>query len=324
MAGPALRSRAWRSTGDTDALRELLSRRLAVDWPAVRMHPGDLDWWSVQAWGDDRPPVEDRVRIWSIGDGRRPAAFAWFSPPGDVDLVVDPGIVDGPGPRSDDLHRELVDWALERHARLAPGHDAPLRLWALEGGTEAGWFEVHGLRRDTGTDGYVHLTGPLEALATEPPTIPAGLEVRPIEDADVPARVRCGRAAFVTSTMTPARYRRTFLAGSYRRELDRVVVDGAGAVLAFALGWYDPPTRIVELEPVGVDPGHQRRGLGTLVCRSVLGAARGLGARRAMIAAERSNAAAVGLYRSLGLAVTSTIVPFALPVTPMPPDAGMG
>ena len=72
-------------------------------------------------------------------------------------------------------------------------------------------------------------------------------------------------------------------------------------VAAFALGWLDPLTLGVELEPVGVHPAHQRRGLGRAVCRATLRAARGLGAGDVLIAAEAANAAATGLYAALGL-----------------------
>jgi ribosomal protein S18 acetylase RimI-like enzyme len=323
MAGPSLDARAWRSIEDTVALRALVSRRLAADWPSVRMHPGDVEWWSVQAWGDDRPPVSERVRMWSEEGTGRLAAFAWFTPPSDLDLVLDAGLMAGPLAGLDAIHQEAVAWAHGRRVALAPGQGAPMRLWAVEGGAQAGLLEARGLHAGVDGEAFVHLTGPLEAVVTAPLEVPRGLDVRPIADADVPARVVCGRAAFVTSTMTLERYRRTFLAGSYRPELDRVVVDGAGSVLAFALGWYDPSTRVVELEPVGVRPDHHRRGLGSLVCRSVLRTAGELGATRAMVAAERRNEAAVGLYRSLGLAVTSTILPYALPVAAVHPDPGL-
>ena len=77
---------------------------------------------------------------------------------------------------------------------------------------------------------------------------------------------------------------------------------------AFALGWLDAASGVVELEPVGVDPDWHRRGLGGEICRAVLRAARDLGARRAMITAERANDAALALYGSLGLTTTTEIM----------------
>ncbi len=69
----------------------------------------------------------------------------------------------------------------------------------------------------------------------------------------------------------------------------------------------------MELEPVGVVPNHQRRGLGAAVCRAALRAATGMGATRAVIAAEAANPAANGLYASLGLRVEARVVPWLRP-----------
>ena len=48
----------------------------------------------------------------------------------------------------------------------------------------------------------------------------------------------------------------------YRHDLDQVVEAPDGALVAFALGWLDEVNRVGELEPVGTDPRHARRGLG--------------------------------------------------------------
>jgi len=126
----------------------------------------------------------------------------------------------------------------------------------------------------------------------------------------VASRVICSRAAFPNSTMTPERYRTAFAANLYRGELDQLVVDADGRVAAFALGWLDPTSGVVELEPVGVDPEFHRRGLGRQVSQATLRRARELGATRAVIGAESDNPASVGLYQSLGLKISIEIVAF--------------
>ena len=143
------------------------------------------------------------------------------------------------------------------------------------------------------------------------PALPDLLRVRRLEtDADIEARVECGRAAFPKSTMTADRYRRVHDAWLYRSDLDLQIVTQEGQAVAFALGWFDAASWTVELEPVGVHPAWQGRGLGGEICRAVLRAARELGATRAMIAAHRSNEASLALYASLGLQITSEIVVF--------------
>ena len=300
-------------------MQALVRARMAIDWPAVRFHPGDLDWWLVQAFGRE-PAIEERVRLWFDADAAAddepgaPRAYGWFSRPGDLDFVIaseDPIEVDA-------LTAELVGWADERRTTLASDPPAELSVWVATTERAAASLSALGFVAD-GKPGYVVLTGELApARARQGPALPDGFSIRSIAaDADVEARVVCGRAAFAGSTMTVERYRQTFDANLYRRELDLIVVDNAGRVVAFALGWLDPPSAVVELEPVGVDPDFHRRGLGRQICRAVLDRARELGATRALIASERGNAAAVGLYQSLGLVISTEIVPYA-----RPPSAG--
>ena len=86
--------------------------------------------------------------------------------------------------------------------------------------------------------------------------------------------------------MTVEKYRFCRTTPLYRPALDVVARAPDGSIAAFALGWLDPLTLGVELEPVGVVPEHQRRGLGAAVCRAALRAATGMGATRAVIAAR--------------------------------------
>ena len=308
-------------------MQALASARLERDWPAARFHPGDLDWWVVQDFGRV-PGIEDRVRLWFAdgpGDGSQMTdttdgtdatdgalvAFGWFSPPGELDFLTapdDPAAVDG-------LVAQLVAWADERRETLATAEVGPLRVWAASGEPAAPSLRRLGLEPDL-EHGFVHFTGDLAlADAWGPEALPAGLTIRPLAtDADIESRVACGRAAFTGSTMFVERYRTTFDAWLYRRDLDLLVVDRDGTVVAFTLGWLDLDSGVVELEPVGVHPDWHRRGLGREICRAALRRARDLGARRAVIGAERSNPAAMGLYASLGLTIGSEIVAFGRPL----------
>jgi ribosomal protein S18 acetylase RimI-like enzyme len=82
-----------------------------------------------------------------------------------------------------------------------------------------------------------------------------------------------------------------------------------------ALGWLDPATLGLELEPVGVAPEFQRRGLGRAACLAAIRAARSLGASHGMICAHGDNPAAIGLYQSLGYEISTWTRPYrrALP-----------
>jgi ribosomal protein S18 acetylase RimI-like enzyme len=322
-----LRSRPWASRDDTRLMQDLVRDRLERDWPAVRFHPGDIDWWVVSTYGRV-PGVAGRVRLWfedgqgdrygpgGPGDpnavGARLLAFGWFGPPLDLDFVIgsdEPAVVAR-------IVSEIVAWGDERRRSLAGGPIGPLRAWASAAdAAAAAALAGLGFERED-RPGFVHFTGDL-AIGDDwrAAALPRGLTIRPLTfEADVAARVECGHAAFPGSTQTIERYRTVRDTWLYRPDLDYVVVTDDGRVAAFALAWLDPETRSVELEPVGVNPEWQRRGLGGEICRASLRAARSLGARRALIASDRSNPAAMALYDSLGLTITAAIVPHARPV----------
>jgi GNAT superfamily N-acetyltransferase len=62
--------------------------------------------------------------------------------------------------------------------------------------------------------------------------------------------------------MTRDEYRAIQRCPLYRRDLDLVAVAPDGSLAGFATTWFDDTTRTGFFEPVGVHPGHRRRGLG--------------------------------------------------------------
>lgn len=305
MASDRLHDRAWQSPADTAALRQLVRARLDVDWPSVRMHPGDIDWWVVQASGRD-PGLQHRVRLW-FDQRDALVAFAWLSPPADLDMAL--------APRSDlpvmSLVGDIVGWGERQQGTVGMGTHEALRAWVPTADAGVlGALDALGMVPEP-RPGLVQFTGDLAVADAWPsPALPPGLRILELTDGPaLEARVACGRAAFSRSTMTRERYRTVFDAPLYDRRLDLQIATPDGSTVAFALGWLDRPTGVVELEPVGVHPDWHRRGLGGEICRAVLRVARDLGARRAMITAERANDAALALYASLGLTTTSEIMP---------------
>ena len=313
VVGP-FQSRAWESRDDTRLMQALVRDRLTRDWPSANFHPGDLDWWAVLAF-DRLPPLTERVRLWTNREGRL-VGYAWLRPPAEVDFLVGAGLNTG---TAQNLIIEMLAWA-DSHRDVNGGPDTkPLRAWvAAEDRTAMGAVVAAGMTPER-LPGMVVFTGDLSVGDGWPaPVLPASMGVVRLEsDADIAARVECGRAAFPNSTMTVDRYRLVDHAWLYRSDLDLQIVTQEGLAVAFALGWLDPATRTVELEPVGVHPDWHRRGLGGEICRAVLRAARELGATRAMIAAERANDASLALYSSLGLQITSEIVAFTTARAPL-------
>ncbi|MEO7664406.1 MAG: GNAT family N-acetyltransferase [Candidatus Limnocylindrales bacterium] len=312
--GSRFTSRRWRTPADTGRMQALASARLMRDWPQPRIHPGDLAWWEVLAHGRE-PGMTDRVRLWFEDVAEHElAGFGWFAPPAELDFLLASDALATVTP----LVEELIAWATARRedvVSVTPDPGDGLRVWVSLGETAAiGAIQGHGHALEPG-HGFVHFTGDLSiADVWQPIVLPEGFEVRPIDRArDLEGRVACGRAAFPGSTMTAERYSQTLSAPLYRRDLDLVVANDAGLVIAFALGWLDAAAGIVELEPVGVHPDWHRRGLGRAICQATLGAARGQGATKALIGADADNDAANALYTALGLRITANVVAFVGP-----------
>ncbi len=122
--GAAYESRAWQTPADSRLMQALVSRCWTADWPAMHLHAGDVDWWTVHALGRS-PGLEERIRLWYAGepDATELVGFGWYGPPGDADLVVDPGH------RSIALLGPMVAWVDERASRY--GATAPGRLGGL-------------------------------------------------------------------------------------------------------------------------------------------------------------------------------------------------
>jgi ribosomal protein S18 acetylase RimI-like enzyme len=186
---------------------------------------------------------------------------------------------------------------------------AGFRIWTAESdvGQIAALAEL-GFRQGP-EPGFNHFVGHLDGLDLAGPGLPPGYALTTVTtDADIAARVAAGRAAFKGSTMSVEKYRFCRTTPLYRPNLDALVTAPDGSVAAFALAWLDPLSSAVELEPVGTHPDHQRRGLGSAVCRAALRTARAMGGGQVLISADGANPAANGLYASLGLGLAARII----------------
>jgi RimJ/RimL family protein N-acetyltransferase len=94
-----------------------------------------------------------------------------------------------------------------------------------------------------------------------------------------------------------ARLRQTSL---YRSDLDLVVHDSRDSVAAYGLFWYDPVTATGLVEPMRTEDAHQQRGLARHILTTGTDLLADAGAERIKICYEPDNAAAKGLYLSVG------------------------
>jgi ribosomal protein S18 acetylase RimI-like enzyme len=164
--------------------------------------------------------------------------------------------------------------------------------------------------------------------ATLPPVhVPDGYRVRAVRPDEAALRAAAHRAAWrparigrmlvppqdlgdAPSGMTTDRYQAVMNTWPYRPDLDRVVEAPDGTLAAFALGWLDDVNQVGELEPVGTDPGHSRRGLGAAGSLACLHAPRAAGATRAVVYPRGDGAYPVPghLYHRIGFRPTARTV----------------
>ncbi len=304
----------WQTPLDSRLMQALVSECWRADFPRQHLHAGDVDWWSVHAHGRT-PGLDERIRLWFAGepDATELIGFAWYGPPNEADLIV------APAARGPVVIGSMIDWVASQVPRFgsvpttrlggldvdvveaAPANDAgpagngpatPVlspRVWTVAEDEASVRAQVElGLVRGP-EPGFVHLTGRLDrALDLAAPDLPHGYDLGTIEtDADVAARVDAGHAAFPGSTMTVEKYRFCRTTPLYRPALDTIVRGAGRQRCRVRAGLARSADRRLELEPVGVHPDHQRRGLGRAVCRAALRAGASLGRQEVVIAAER-------------------------------------
>jgi ribosomal protein S18 acetylase RimI-like enzyme len=303
-----LRSRPYASLDDLREMQSLVSRAWRSDpRPILPCTIGDLAWGICLAGPD--VDLSERVRIWSDGD--ETIAWAWITPPSSLDMFVWPEL-----PAADDarIRDEMVDWVVEAYA---PAHQAAaaasqaepsaarpwrpgegLESWAIDGSRAAAYLISGGFGPTTTELTQFHQ--PLDG-SSPAPELPAGYSLRSMTGpADIPARVEVHRAAFAPSQMTVAKYELLVGLDDYAWDRDLVVVAPDGSFAAFTMCWIDSAAQVGEFEPVGTHPDHQRLGLGKAVNLAGLARLRDVGAREAVVASYRANAASEALYRSVG------------------------
>lgn len=242
------------------------------------LHPGDLVWRSKHL---DESALAEQVDLVEVDGEIR--GWCWTHDSGAADLFhVDDD------PATMQVLWAAVDRAAGRHRYALVD---PIDLVVVDGLTDRGWTceEVGPILRH-GDPAGVTL-----------PAVPAGLRVTAMDDPSVDraSRVSTHASVFTKRPLQPAWYDRARRTWPYRPDTDVVVVDEAGAVVAFAIGWV-APNGIGAVEPLGVAERMRGRGLGTLVMAAVTRALGRAGAREVWVAT--SGDVATRTYLSAGYA----------------------
>ena len=132
-----------------------------------------------------------------------------------------------------------------------------------------------------------------------PPHLPDGYHIRPLQGKEeAQAYVNLHRAAFDSEKMTWDWRVRTLEHPAYHPNLDLVVVNNQNMPVGFCICWLWQD--LGQVEPLGVHPEYQGRGLGRALERAAHQALRQHGARRLLVDHVSLNEQAIALSRQTG------------------------
>lgn len=133
--------------------------------------------------------------------------------------------------------------------------------------------------------------------------VPEGYQIRPLRGVEeVEAYVQLHRAAFDSTNMTTAWRRRTLESRSYQPEFDLVAIIPEGELVGFCIGWMGQSTG--QIEPLGVHPEYQGKGLGRALELAVFHAFQEAGVQQAYVDHVSTNREAISLSLKMGFSLT--------------------
>ena len=235
------------------------------------------------------------ARLWFAGD-TCVAFAAWHQPWAALDFFV------RPSPWQAEVERAIFAWAPNRFRVLDQERGRPLPYWVEVREDDAerlSLLERHGYTREDDYD-YVMLARTLSDDLPVP-TLPTDYHIRPLAgEAEVEAYATLHRRAFGSQTVTAEWRARSLLMPGYRADLDLVAVGPEGRLIGFCVGWLDDADRVGQIEPLGVDPEFQGRGISGMLLREMLQRFRSCGATRALVETETTRTPARGAYEAAG------------------------
>lgn len=257
------------------------------------LHPGGLQWllrrlvnpdFEASLWSEDSAPV-----AYSVIDGDD--AMIGFAP--------------------EHAHRRLeLIGQIEDRMRAAGRAAIEISVWDDDRLLREAIAE-RGYAPSTTGHGSVGYELIYRAPAPPPaPALPPGYAFVPFEPAMDDAYVAMHRDAW--SSVAPSTYRRELhdivtSMPDFRRDMVPIVAAPDDTLAAYCIGWLDPRTNSVEIEPLGTRPAYRRIGLAHAVVAEVIRRAYAHGARSVLVWGSEPNTAAIQLYRKSGMRSTRTL-----------------
>ena len=266
---------------DIPAMQAIVSDEWRDHGPRVDCHIGDIAWGLTGRDGLPHDPL-----VWHDDADGSLAGWSWVDPTDELLFHLAPAHTDGV------LLGDILEWFA---ADTRGGRGS---VWAMTSDTPA--MESLATRGyHPGERALVYLHRSLAETVHKHP-LPDGFTAGHVEtDDDVAGRVIVHRAAFAPSRVTVDTFNAVRATAPYRPELDIVVRDPDGVIVATCLCWYDEASRSAEFEPVSVLPDREGQGLGRAVCAAALRALQDAGAEQVVVYADTGNSRGFRLYERL-------------------------
>jgi len=168
------------------------------------------------------------------------------------------------------LEKEIIEWIEKKCKSLSSGEPFTISIVVLDGNpSKEKRLDESGFEK-----GEVYSIPKTRKLGIPNPDfpVPDGYYIRsvdPEKDFDELAsaiRIVFGHGEWFTRDILVRLSKASF----YRRDLDLLALDHSDQIVSFCTFRYDPPSGVVELEPMGTLPEHRRRGLGkALICEGL-------------------------------------------------------
>lgn len=169
------------------------------------------------------------------------------------------------------------------------------------------FLEQHGFRPGSKFS-EVNMLRALDGPIPEP-TVPAGCQVRALSETGELSNRACAQREvwqpWTVGNVSDDDYAYFMRLPGYDRQLDVVAVAADGVIAAYVNGWLEPVNGIGDFGPVGARPAYRRQGLTRAVLLEGLRRMKARGMNRVCVSTGVSNAAAIGLYESVGFKIVN-------------------
>jgi ribosomal protein S18 acetylase RimI-like enzyme len=286
----------------------------------ARLRTNDWRYWHVGelAFGffmiDCHLDPRRHVRVWHEKD--RVVGYAMLGDDAYFDWQVLPEV---DGKRIED---EALAWAEGLLAELRAGDaerwKGPMMVGSrIDNAERIAFLEGRGFHRGEYVE--VNMLRPLdEPIGTQalPEAVPPGFTVRSVATAaaEVADRAAAHREVWhpwTVGEVSDEQYARFMQMPGYDRDLDVVAVAPDGTIAAYVNGWLDPINKIGDFGPVGAREAYRRQGLTRAVLLECMRRMKTRGMDRVCVSTGEPNAAARGLYESVGFRIVNRYVEYA-------------